>query len=144
VVFPPLITGPHRSRAFHCRFGRGDGAQIKEYSGVLQALKALGLELEPVSCGGPDQFHQEREQWASGANFFAFGPGQILGYSHNTHTVDALSQAGFNVATAEDVIAGERRLDPAERVVVTIDGAELSRGGGGCRCMTMPLARRPL
>ncbi|MFU8878734.1 MAG: arginine deiminase family protein, partial [Wenzhouxiangellaceae bacterium] len=38
VVFPPLITGSRRCRAFHCRFGQGEGARIVEYPGVLEAL----------------------------------------------------------------------------------------------------------
>lgn len=143
VAFPPLITGTQRCRAFHCRFdGAGEGgAHIREYSGVLEALAALGMEIEPIACGGPDPFHQEREQWASGANFFAFGPGRILGYKHNVHTIDALSAAGFQIVDAVDLLEGASELPKTGRVAVGIDGAELSRGGGGCRCMTMPLAR---
>lgn len=141
VVFPPLITGNQRCRAFHCRFGAGEGARIEEYPDVLSALAAQGVDLSPIACGGADSFHQEREQWGSGANFFAFGPGRILGYKHNVHTLEALSTAGFDVVDAGDLLSGKSSLPEEGRVVVSIDGAELSRGGGGCRCMTMPLAR---
>lgn len=144
VVFPPLITGRRRCRAFHVRFENGRRGGIVEYDSLLEALRAQGVDLRPISCGGDDDFHQEREQWASGANFFAFAPGQIIGYAHNTHTVEALDASGFGVVGAEDVITGKHEIESGEKLVVLMDGAELSRGGGGCRCMTMPLARKPI
>lgn len=146
VVFPPLITGTQRCRAFHCRFegGAEGGARIREHRGVLEALESLDVKLTPIACGGEDAFNQEREQWASGANFFAFGPGRILGYKHNVHTIESLNRAGFEIVDAEDLLAGRTVLPESGRVAVGITGAELSRGGGGCRCMTMPLSRKPV
>ena len=56
----------------------------------------------------------------------------------------SLAAAGFAVIPANEVMAGKVDLEAAGRCVVTIDGSELARGGGGCRCMTMPIGREPL
>jgi len=141
VVYPPLITGARKCRAFHVKFDGGHVAGIHEHEGVLEALAAQGLDLRPVYCGGDDPFRQEREQWHSGANFFTLAPGQIIGYAHNTATLDGLADAGFDILPATDVTTGKKDLKKGRRVAIAMDGAELSRGGGGCRCMTMPIQR---
>jgi arginine deiminase len=100
---------------------------------------------QPLFCGGrTDRWLQEREQWHSGANFFALAPGQVIGYGRNEHTIAEFEGAGFIVISAKDVIAGKADLDQVGRCVVTIDGSELARGGGGCRCMTLPIGREPI
>jgi arginine deiminase len=55
-----------------------------------------------------------------------------------------MAAAGFAVVPATEVVSGAVDLDAAGRCVVTVDGSELARGGGGCRCMTMPVGREPL
>ena len=144
VVFPPFFTGRDRCRAYHIRLGPAGVASIRDEPDLLTALARLGMVLDPVPCGGDDPIRQEREQWASGANFLAFAPGKVIGYGRNRATFDALSHHGFEVVTAEDVIAG--RVDPIDhaRCAIAMSGAETSRGGGGCRCMTLPVIREPV
>ncbi len=143
VVFPPLFLGPNRCRVFEMTLAGGKVAQIEEREGLLEALAKLGHEMTPVRCGGRDTFSQEREQWASGANFFAFGPGRVIGFRHNQKTTEALDNAGFEIVTAQTIIDDQFDLAQHQgRVAVTMDGAELARGGGGCRCMTMPIVRK--
>lgn len=121
-----------------------DNGQIRyhERSNMLEATKKIGFDFEPILCGGEDAWMQEREQWHSGANFFALGEGKILGYARNTHTIEALNNAGFEVLRAEDVCQDKVNMRDYERFVVTFDAAELPRGGGGARCMTMPIKRK--
>lgn len=144
VVFPPLITGLHKCRAFHVHFEQKQVKRIVEYPGVLEALRTQGLDLKPISCGGDNELRQEREQWASGANFFAMAPGHIIGFEHNQATAEELAKNGFGIVTADQVISEEVSLVPDQPTLVTMHGSELARGGGGCRCMTMPLNRNPV
>ena len=100
--------------------------------------------MNPVSCGGGiDNWTQEREQWHSGANFLAFAPGKVIGYERNVHTLEQLSNKGFEIITAKDLIDGNATV-PDGKCVVTIPGSELARGGGGARCMSMPIRRKSL
>ncbi|MBT8047531.1 MAG: arginine deiminase [Xanthomonadales bacterium] len=144
VVFSPLISGSHKCRAFHVHYEQRRVKRIVEYPGVLEALKTQGLDLKPIPCGGDNELRQEREQWASGANFFALAPGHILGYEHNQATAEELAKNNFRIVTADQVIKEEASLTPGQATLVTMHGSELSRGGGGCRCMTMPLSRKPV
>ena len=114
---------------------------IKERRNIFDALKQVGIDLEPVNCGGDDPLSQSREQWQSGANFFTIAPGKIIGYDRNPETLKALNKAGIPTVMAKDVISGNVDLHKMDRFVVAISSSELVRGGGGCRCMTMPVLR---
>jgi arginine deiminase len=145
LVYEPVVMQTHRYDTVHIHVEGGRVVAIREEDTLLTALGKLGLDMQPVFCGGrDDRWLQEREQWHSGANVFALAPGQVIGYDRNTNTIEELAAAGFAVAPAEDVVAGRVDLDGVGRCVVTIDGSELARGGGGCRCMTMPIGRETL
>ena len=91
---------------------------------TLAETLADALDLDRVTmipCGGGSVIDAAREQWNDGTNTLAVAPGEVIAFSRNYVTNGILRDNGVTVHE--------------------IPSAELSRGRGGPRCMSMPLWR---
>lgn len=141
MIYEPVVLNKHDFQTVHITIENGS-VKIYEEDNLITALDKLGVQLQTMLCGGSkDSWVQEREQWHSGANFFALAPGKVMGYARNSYTIEELNKNGFEVLPADEIISGKLNPEDYQKYVVTISGDELSRGGGGCRCMTMPVFR---
>ena len=97
---------------------------IRQEDGRLEDIlkEHLGLDsVQLIPCGEGSEIDAAREQWSDGSNTLAIAPGEVVVYSRNYVTNRSLEEAGVRIHT--------------------IPSAELSRGRGGPRCMSMPLWR---
>ncbi|MDO4596071.1 MAG: arginine deiminase [Coriobacteriaceae bacterium] len=100
---------------------------IKELNDTLEHIleDATGCDqVKLIPCGGGDPIAAAREQWNDGSNTLAVAPGKICVYARNTVTNDVLYKEGMEL--------------------LVCPSAELSRGRGGPRCMSMPFWREDL
>ncbi len=144
LVFPQVILPGYDDTASVYEFDlHADEPRPVAKGDLLTALRARGLDLEAIACGGGDVIAQQREQWTDGANALAVAPGVLLLYDRNVHTADALSAQGFEVVQAEALLDGmvPVDLDAPRPTCILLPSTELSRARGGPHCLTHALRR---
>ncbi len=142
MIYPPVILNANRYLTIHILVDNGKVKKIEEATDIPSLLKQLGYPVKLLHCGGKkDPVIQYREQWHSGANFFAIGPGKVLCYERNVYTLEELDKNGYRIMNSHEFLNETVDLADGKKMAIALPGDELSRGGGGCRCMTMPVAR---
>ena len=99
---------------------------VVELNGSLEEIleKYLKRKITLIPCAGGEKISSEREQWNDGTNTLCIAPGVVVVYDRNNITNNILREHGIKV--------------------YEMSSAELSRGRGGPRCMSMPLIRENL
>ena len=120
-TYHPGIMGT--LQVFEIKSDGEGGLNVKEKNASLESIleEYLKRKITLIPCAGGDTIGAQREQWNDGSNTLCIAPGVVIVYDRNNVTNELLRSNGIKV--------------------LEMHSAELSRGRGGPRCMSMPLIR---
>ncbi len=144
-AFKPLVADGISSNAIVYSH---DGSQ-RIYNSIRDfMIQELNEKMDFVFSGKGVSPYQEREQWTDGCNLVALKPGIALMYDRNVLTIEAFKEKGYQILSAEDLIAQSRKegfnIDEVKQTIITLPSSELSRARGGSHCMTCPIERESI
>ena len=123
-TIPPAILGPPTVYDITPGVSDPTDLHIRRIDSKLEDILEKYTRTDHVkliNCGGDDLIASAREQWNDGSNTLCIAPGKIVVYERNDVTNAILRDEGIQV--------------------LEMPSAELSRGRGGPRCMSMPIIR---
>ena len=123
-IVHPAIISPLTVYEITPGDGGAEDLHIERVDAKLETILEKYTHAEHVQlihCGGDDMIAAAREQWNDGSNTLCVAPGKVIVYERNDVTNPILRQCGVEI--------------------LEMPSAELSRGRGGPRCMSMPLIR---
>jgi arginine deiminase len=125
-VFPEIMDHLGKMNIFIVTLDDRKNLKVERRENLLDVMKEVtGRDtIQLLSTGGNDRIASEREQWNDGSNTLTIAPGVVVTYDRNYVSNGLMRKAGLEV--------------------LEIAGAELGRGRGGPRCMSMPIWREEI
>lgn len=126
-IYPGILKNGGYVDIYILEPGKEEGEIKVTHKTDLKAVleEALGVpEVALIPTGNSDAIVAPREQWNDGSNTLAIAPGVVVTYDRNFVSNKMLGSYGVKV--------------------IEIASAELCRGRGGPRCMSMPIWRENL
>ncbi len=125
-VFPSIMDNLGKMNIYIIEQREDGSMHVQHRENLLDVMREVTGrdDIQLLPTGGDDPIASEREQWNDGSNTLAIAPGVVVTYDRNYVSNELMRRNGLEV--------------------LEIPGAELGRGRGGPRCMSMPIWREDI